>query len=171
MSWFDPTAFDKTAEKASRTLARLTSRRGVLSTLGKLIVGGAFLPLLPIDRTYGRTDPHQTDATKCDYWKYCAMDGQLCSCCGGTGTQCPPGTEASKVSWVGTCHNAQDSKNYLVSYMDCCGRSSCGQCYCSANVGERPGYEMAVHNDVNWCMANSQASYHCTVSVIVGVAD
>jgi methylamine dehydrogenase light chain len=124
MSWFDPTAFDQTAEKASRTLARLTSRRGVLSALGKLIVGGAVIPLLPIDRTYGRTDSHQTDATKCDYWKYCAMDGQLCSCCGGTGTQCPPGTEASKVSWVGTCHNAQDGKSYLVSYMDCCGRSS-----------------------------------------------
>ena len=107
--------FDDTVEKASRRLARLTSRRGVLSALGKLVVGGAVLPLLPIDRTYGKTDPHQADATKCDYWKYCAMDGQLCSCCGGTGMQCPPGTEASSVSWVGTCLNAHDGKNYLVS--------------------------------------------------------
>ena len=29
---------------------------------------------------------------------------------------------------------------------------------------------MGVHNDVNWCMANGgAASYHCTVSIIVGV--
>jgi methylamine dehydrogenase light chain len=165
---------DQTVEKATRKLARLSSRRGVLSVLGKLMVGAAVMPLLPIDRTYGQTgtNPQQTaDASKCDYWKYCAMDGQLCSCCGGSGSECPPGTEVSKVSWVGTCLNAHDGKNYLVSYSDCCGRSSCGQCYCSANVHERPGYEMAVHNDVNWCMANSQASYHCTVSIIVGVAD
>ena len=163
---------DETVEKATRKLARLTSRRGVLSSLGKLVIGGAVLPLLPIDRSYGKTDSHQTtDATRCDYWKYCAMDGQLCSCCGGTGTQCPPGTEVSTVSWVGTCLNSRDGKNYLVSYSDCCGRSSCGQCFCSANVRERPGYEMSIHNDVNWCMANKQSSYHCTVSVIVGVAE
>jgi hypothetical protein len=30
---------------------------------------------------------------------------------------------------------------------------------------------MGSHNDVNWCMANKELSYHCTVSVIVGVAD
>ncbi len=77
------------------------------------------------------------------------------------------------VSWVGTCHNAQDGKSYPGQLHGLLWqRSSCGQCYCSANVGERPGYEMAgVHNDVNWCMANKQASYHCTVSVIVGVAE
>jgi hypothetical protein len=30
---------------------------------------------------------------------------------------------------------------------------------------------MGVHNDVNWCMANRQAAYYCTVSVVVGLAD
>jgi hypothetical protein len=30
---------------------------------------------------------------------------------------------------------------------------------------------MGVHNDVNWCMANDSSIYHCTLSVIVGVAD
>jgi methylamine dehydrogenase light chain len=163
---------DQTIESATRRLAMLTSRRGVLSLLGKLAVGAALAPLLPIDRTFGRssTDPHQMDASKCDYWKYCAMDGQLCSCCGGTGSQCPPGTQVSKVSWVGTCRNGKDGKDYLISYMDCCGRSSCGQCYCSANQHERPGYEMGVHNDINWCMANSETAYHCTLSILVGTA-
>jgi amicyanin-dependent methylamine dehydrogenase small subunit len=99
------------------------------------------------------------------------MDGQLCSCCGGSASECPPGTQISKVSWVGTCRNGNDGRDYLVSYTDCCGRSSCGQCDCHGNVRERPGYTMGSHNDINWCMANDQVSYHCTVSVIVGVAD
>ena len=45
-----------------------------------------------------------------------------------------------------------------------------GRCLCNSNVRERPGYRMGVHNDINWCMANTQSMYHCTVSVIVGVA-
>jgi hypothetical protein len=39
--------------------------------------------------------------------------GETASCCGGTGSQCPPGTEVSKVSWVGTCRNGKDGKDYL----------------------------------------------------------
>ncbi|MFM2289898.1 MAG: Methylamine dehydrogenase, chain, partial [Pseudomonadota bacterium] len=26
------------------------------------------------------------------------------------------------------------------------------------------------NNDVNWCMANGEANYHCSVSVVLGVA-
>jgi methylamine dehydrogenase light chain len=165
--------FDSNIESLARRIAMRSSRRGVLAGLGRLLIGGAALPLLPINRARASThiDPHQTDPTKCDYWKYCSMDGMLCSCCGGTGSDCPPGTSISKVSWVGTCLNAADGKNYLVSYTDCCGRSSCGQCNCNGNVGERPGYEMGIHNDINWCVANAETSYHCTISLIVGVAD
>ena len=164
---------DNTIERFSRRVAMGSSRRGVLAGLGRLLIGGAALPLLPIDRAFGSThvDPQQDDPTKCDYWKYCSMDGMLCSCCGGTGSDCPPGTSISKVSWVGTCRNGADGRNYLVSYTDCCGRSSCGQCNCNGNVGERPGYEMGIHNDINWCVANEQTSYHCTISLIVGLAD
>ncbi len=89
----------------------------------------------------------------------------------GSVTACPPGAEPSKVTWVGTCHNAADGRDYIVSYNDCCGKTTCGRCLCNANVRERPGYRMGVHNDINWCMANTQSMYHCTVSVIVGVAD
>jgi hypothetical protein len=43
---------------------------------------------------------------------------------------------------------------------------------CNTNVGERPGYRMGLHNDINWCMANeSSTAFHCTTSVIVGVAE
>ena len=86
-------------------------------------------------------------------------------------TACPPGTESSKVTWVGTCRNPKDGKDYLVSYNDCCGKTPCGRCLCNFNERERPAYKMGVHNDINWCMANTQTMYHCTVSVIVGVGD
>ena len=163
--------FDETVEKASRKLARLTSRRGVLAALGKLMVAGTVLPLLPIDRTYGKTDPHQTDATKCDYWKYCAVDGFLCSCCGGSSNACPPGTAPSPITWIGTCHNPADSRDYIVSYNDCCGKASCGNCECNRNEREKPMYRPSRNNDLNWCMANADSNYHCSVSVILGVAE
>jgi methylamine dehydrogenase light chain len=166
-------ALDRGLERLTRGLAIRGSRRGVLARLGRILAGATLMPVLPIDRARAsaHSNPHQTDPTQCDYWKYCSMDGQLCSCCGGSSTDCPPGTQISKVSWVGTCLNGQDGRNYLVSYTDCCGRSSCGQCNCNANVGERPGYEMGIHNDINWCVANGETSYHCTISLIVGVAD
>ena len=129
--------------------------------------------MLPFDRSAraqgASPAPEKTD-TDCDYWRYCALDGFLCSCCGGSITSCPPGTEPSTVTWVGTCQNPKDGKDYMVSYNDCCGKTTCGRCLCNSNVRERPGYLLGVHNDINWCMANQPSMYHCTVSVIVGVA-
>ena len=174
---------DGFAERGSRRIAqRTTSRRGALTGIAKLMVASAFtLPVLPFDRTsqalaagaHGgggkrKGEPTETD---CDYWRYCSVDGFLCSCCGGSATTCPPGTTPSKVAWVGTCRNPADGKDYLVSYNDCCGRTSCGRCMCNTNVGDRPGYRMGAHNDVNWCMANASSVFHCTTSVIVGVAE
>ena len=166
---------DRWGERRSRRLAWNTSRRSLLVGVGKVMVGAAFaLPVLPFDRSAqalaaGRKGP--PTESDCDYWRFCSVDGFLCSCCGGTATSCPPGTSISKVSWVGTCHNPADGKDYLVSYTDCCGRTTCGRCACHTNAGDRPGYRMGVHNDVNWCMANDSSAYHCTVSVIVGVAE
>lgn len=77
----------------------------------------------------------------------------------------------SKVAWIGTCRNPQDGKDYLISYNDCCGKISCGRCLCNLNLGERPGYRISLHNDVNWCMANDNNMFHCTTSLIVGIAE
>ena len=173
-------ALDALTERRARALASRTSRRSALARVGKLVVASAFaLPVLPFDRSSqaraaghggagGKKQPTEAD---CDYWRYCSVDGFLCSCCGGSATACPPGSTASKVSWIGTCHNPADGRDYFVSYTDCCGRTSCGRCFCNTNHGDRPGYRMGVHNDVNWCMANDSSIYHCTLSVIVGVAE
>ncbi len=172
-------SFDRAAESATRRSAQMIGRRSALASLGKLMVGGALLPVLPFDRSSKAlaAEPHDHDhddahaQAECDYWRYCALDGFLCSCCGGSITACPPGAEASKVTWVGTCHNAKDSKDYLIAYNDCCGKTTCGRCLCNTNTRERPGYRMGIHNDINWCMANTPSMYHCTVAVIVGVSD
>jgi methylamine dehydrogenase light chain len=48
----------------------------------------------------------------------------------------------------------------------------CGRCLCNANISERPGYRMGLHNDINWCMGNSKSTmYHCTVAAAVGIAE
>lgn len=168
---------DAGTEKLSRHSAKNYSRRHFISKLGAACVGTALLPVLPYNqsnRAYADDqilDGPNDDPTSCDYWRYCALDGNLCNDCGGTLTSCPPGSEASKVSWVGTCHNPNDGKDYLVSYNDCCGRAECNGTFCLDSVREKPGYRMGLHNDINWCMANKSMGYHCTVAILVGVLD
>jgi methylamine dehydrogenase light chain len=133
---------DQLFEQTSRSLARRTSRRSLLGSLGQLLTGAALLPLLPFDRG---SRAHAADAEpavdgpeSCQYWKYCAIDGFLCACCGGTATSCPPGTAPSPITWIGTCHNPADGRDYMVSYNDCCGKTSCGNCECNRNEREKP---------------------------------
>ena len=164
---------DRLFETSARSLAQRTSRRSLLGMLGSLLTGAALMPLLPIDRTARAAEapkPKSDDPQSCEYWKYCAIDGFLCSCCGGSSHSCPPGTQQSPITWIGTCHNPADSRDYIVSYNDCCGKVSCGDCYCNRNERERPMYRLSRNNDVNWCMANTESDYHCSVSVILGVA-
>ena len=184
---------DRLFEKSSRSLAQRTSRRSFVAQLGQALTGSILLPLLPIDRASraaaanadpdaaappqhasiasGARNPEHPDPHHCEYWKYCAIDGFLCSCCGGSSHSCPPGTAMSPITWIGTCHNPGDSRDYIVSYNDCCGKTSCGNCACNRNEREKPLYRLSRNNDVNWCMANSDSNYHCSVSVILGLAE
>lgn len=111
MKWFD-----EFFERQARAVAQKTSRRGALTKISRALVGTAFLlPVLPFARVaqaaHGaapaagdvKVDPK--DDTQCEYWRYCSLDGFLCTCCGGSTTTCPPGSQASSVTWIGTCHN------------------------------------------------------------------
>jgi methylamine dehydrogenase light chain len=167
----NPGPLDRMFESSARSLAKRTSRRSLLATLGQMLTGAALLPLLPIDRTARAQTKAPAGEKDCEYWKYCAIDGYLCSCCGGTSNSCPPGTQPSPITWIGTCHNPGDGRDYIVSYNDCCGKVSCGDCFCNRNEGEKPMYRLSRNNDVNWCMANTESDYHCSVSVILGVAE
>ncbi len=168
---------DRVFETSARSLAKRTSRRSLLASIGRMLTGAALLPLLPVDRTAraqsteGAVAKPTAAEQSCDYWKYCAIDGFLCACCGGTSTSCPPGTQPSPITWIGTCHNPTDGRDYIVSYNDCCGKVSCGDCFCNRNEAEKPMYRLSRNNDVNWCMANTESNYHCSVSIILGVAE
>ena len=181
MNWLTK-RLDRFAEDRMRQTAHRHGRRSFVTRIGTALIGGAILPMLPFDRSgqfsgnahaagVDKKPKPADDPTQCEYWRYCAFDGYLCTCCGGSLTTCPPGSEPSKVSWVGTCLNPADNRNYLVSYNDCCGVGSCGNCLCNNNERERPGYRLGVHNDINWCMANSTSNmFHCTTAILVGVA-
>ncbi|MEJ2760629.1 MAG: methylamine dehydrogenase light chain [Gammaproteobacteria bacterium] len=166
---------DRFIEKSARHLARSTSRRSLLRGLGGMLVGSAAaFPLLPVARAAdkGKVKPPQEkgDPTSCDYWRYCAIDGYLCSCCGGSYDTCPPGAEMSPVTWIGTCRNPVDGRNYVISYNDCCGKTSCGACLCNRDEGDRPPYRADKANDLNWCLGTDSLAYHCSTAVLIGVA-
>jgi methylamine dehydrogenase light chain len=168
---------DAMLESLARDMARRVSRRGLLGSLGALLFGAATLPLLPVARgapaakPAGGTPGDPGDPKTCEYWRHCAIDGFLCSCCGGSTHSCPPGTEPSAITWVGTCHNPGDGRDYIVSYNDCCGKASCGRCLCNRNENDKPLYMPFASNDYNWC-AGSQVgiSYNCSTARIVGFA-
>jgi methylamine dehydrogenase light chain len=162
---------DARTARGSRTLARKTSRRGVITRLGKLLVGAAALPLLPVARELSAQQKDELgDPQACDYWRYCALGGTLCACCGGTASQCPPGTELSPISWIGTCRNPVDGRDYLISYNDCCGKSWCQRCRCHNTERERPIYAQGKANGVLWCFGTQSRAYHCTVAGVLGEA-
>ena len=165
---------DKYIESLSRMIAQRTSRRNFLAWIAKITLGTAAIPLLPVDRVARHADAAQkpvdiNDDTTCDYWKYCAVDGFLCSCCGGGSHDCPPGATPSPTSWVGTCHNPNDKKDYIVSYRDCCGKSACGKCLCGRTEGEMPIYRPQLDSDLIWCFGAPTMVYHCSTAEIVSV--
>ncbi len=169
---------DRIFERQTRQLAQQSSRRGMLKSLGGVLVGAAAVPLLPVARAAEpmRQNSRQElpqdegDSGSCDYWRYCAIDGFLCACCGGSYNTCPPGTEMSPITWIGTCRNPVDGRNYVISYNDCCGKSTCGNCLCQRDEGDRPPYRIDKTNDINWCLGTESAVYNCSTAIVVGVA-
>jgi methylamine dehydrogenase light chain len=171
---------DRFVEGTARHLARRTSRRNVLARLGAALVGGSVGPLLPVARAAEEPRPSVPDDAQlqgevgdpksCNYWRHCAIDGFLCSCCGGSQSACPPGTEMSPVTWIGTCRHPTDGKDYIISYNDCCGQSLCLRCRCTRTEGEKPVYLTWRNNDLLWCFGTSSRAVHCSVAVVLGVA-
>ncbi len=166
--------FDRFFEKTARDVAQRSSRRGLLKTLGISLVGAASFPALPVARAADGSAPKhpqdEGDPASCDYWRYCAVDGFLCECCGGSYNSCPPGTEMSTITWIGTCRNPVDGRNYIISYNDCCGTTQCGACLCQRDEGDRPLYRSDKSNDINWCLGSSSSVYHCSTAIVVGLA-
>jgi methylamine dehydrogenase light chain len=163
---------DRFFEKKARNVAQTNGRRGFMKGVGAALVGVSYIPLLPVARAADAPVLAQEvgDPSSCDYWRYCAVDGFLCDCCGGSYNTCPPGTEMSPITWIGTCRNPVDGRNYVISYNDCCGKTQCGTCLCQRDEGDRPLYRSDKSNDVNWCLGATSSVYHCSTAIVVGVA-
>ena len=163
---------DHWADRLTRKIARGSGRRSFLARLAGMSFGVSVLPLLPVSRASaaGPQASEEGDPLSCDYWRHCAIDGYLCGCCGGSVNSCPPGTEISPVSWIGTCTNPVDGNNYVISYNDCCGKSTCGRCFCNTNEGDKPVYIPSKSNDINWCLGTQSNAYHCSTAVVIGKA-
>ena len=179
-------SIDKIGERITRRIASYSSRRGFLSRLGTALVAAPLLPLLPVSRAGAQNAPSgpgsKTDFTlhaqakddkNCTYWRYCALDGTLCSCMGGGIHTCPAGASPSPTAWIGTCTNPEDQKSYLVAYHDCCGKNgapTARECECDQTDRETPIYRPQSNNDIIWCFGASSFTYHCSVSLLVGLA-
>lgn len=174
---------DSFGEKVLRRFAGGTSRRGMLARIGVALVAAPVFPVLPVSRaeaskpdrspeakTVFARNAQTTDNTKCSYWRYCAIDGSLCTCSGGGVHSCPPGAEPSPVSWVGTCVNPDDGKAYLIAYRDCCGKSFANKCNCDGSDRETQIYTQQLNNDIIWCFGVKNMEYHCSTAVLVGAA-
>ena len=76
----------------------------------------------------------------------------------------------SPVTWIGTCRNPADGRDYVISYNDCCGKDACGRCFCNRNEGDKPVYYPSKSNDIDWCMGKAGIVYNSTVALVVGVS-
>ena len=179
------TGIDRAAEFLSRRIAAASSRRSLLARLGAWSVAAPVFPLLPVSRVqaapvkagiakaptpFGAAAQAKDDG-QCNYWRYCAIDGYLCTNCGGAVHSCPPGTMPSPTSWIGTCFNPSDGKSYLIAYRDCCGQDACAQSMCLGTDGDEPAYRPQSNNDIIWCYGASSLMYNCSTAAIVGMAE
>lgn len=172
---------DNLGERVVRALASGTSRRGFMSRLGLALVAAPAFPLLPVARgaegksggvanTAFARKAQTGDDKQCDYWRYCAIDGALCTCCGGGVHSCPPGSTPSTTTWIGTCLNPDDKQTYLIAYYDCCGPTYCGQCTCDNTDRATPIYRPQGNNEIIWCFGTPSMAYHCSTAALVGLA-
>ena len=175
---------DAATRRTTTGLAEHTSRRGFIGRVGALLAGSGALPLLPVARAFGAEEADTTEAggdgvehlsefgdpKSCDYWRYCALGGTLCACCGGGPSKCPPGAQPSPVTWIGTCRNPVDGKQYLISYNDCCGKAVCPRCFCHRTEGAKPVYFPSKSSNVLWCFGVDSNAYHCTLATVIGEA-
>ncbi|GBQ20840.1 methylamine dehydrogenase light chain precursor [Acetobacter estunensis NRIC 0472] len=173
---------DRLTETVLRRIAGHSSRRDVITRIGGAVAAAPAFMLLPVSRadaasakpkamTPFGSKAQAKDENACDYWRYCAIDGNLCTSCGGGVHSCPPGTAPSPTSWIGSCYNPQDGNSYMIAYRDCCGQDSCNEVTCLNTDGDQPSYRPMANNDIIWCFGTGTSEmYNCSTAAVIGKA-
>ena len=104
----------------------------------RLLVGAAACRCSRQPRAAGDRQGAGRRPADCDYWRYCAIDGFLCACCGGSVTSVRPAPSRRRSRGSAPATMPPTAADYIVSYNDCCGKSSCGRCLCNRNEGDGP---------------------------------
>lgn len=178
--------------RLGRSMSEKTSRRSMLSQLGRWgigVAGVAAISSLPVSRAaFGAeaapaartaedsplypTFDETGDSSTCEYWRWCNMDGVPCtSCAGGGMTTCSPGSKPGAEFWVGCCTNPDDGKTYLIAYYDCCGAPGCSNTFCGEPDVMAQMYNPVAGSydqEIIWCVSDESQSYTCTMAPIIG---
>jgi len=152
---------DELVERITKGIYQVSSRRGLLSKVGKLAMiatGIQVLQFLPVDRT---TPEVAADAHFCNAWYNCGLQAsRQCECCFYPSQLCAcPGGTNPGYYWLACCCT-QPGCTYgnLIAYWDCCyssGTPSCLNPSCSCHRG--PSQPV-------WC--GGAGSYYCTTTCI-----
>ncbi len=133
MNWLD-----NWITKGTRRVARNTSRRDFLSRFGVALVGGAAqcrccrLRARMRRKQRARRNRRRTAIRSAANTGATARSTDSCAAVAAAPTNsCPPGTEPSPVTWIGTCRNPVDGKDYIISYNDCCGKTCVRSLHCA----------------------------------------
>ena len=157
---------DRIFEQSSRSLAQRTSRRSFVAVLGQILTGTLLLPLAA-DRPRHRAaaaspapdaapppPAHQSVAKPRTGPRAMIRKAASTGNTARSTASCAPAAAAVRIpvrpvrrcraiTWIGTCHNPSDGRDYIVSYNDCCGKTSCGNCGCNRNEREKPMYRLS----------------------------
>lgn len=141
-------------------------RRGMLTTVGRMLLrlsGLTLIPLLPLDRRFT-----VSAASTCS-WETCGMCGTFCSsCCGSSGgfSTCP-NCLTKGGAWGLCCYNTalgvcSCDKGYMFFYYDCCGTpTNAAACRSTTSCGTPPTGNCAGYGGGVYC--TNGYTYGCTI--------
>jgi len=167
------TGLSKVGETLSNFLYRKTSRRGVMSGLGKamlLAVGVSVVKTLPLDRI---VQPVEASSVNCNLWYYCNINApRMCICCVASHTECVcPNGSLPGTQWWGCCQDAGGTYRW-VQYTDCCNvgdpitcnYSGCN-CHNHNNRYDQEHTSGSIYwHQKDWCQGTG--SFFCTTACV-----
>jgi hypothetical protein len=160
------------------TQGQKLSRRGILATVGRLVLrltGLVLLPLLPLDR---RANAQAVGS--CSDFTACGMCGYFCkACCGGSiaATEACPSCLNTYSSWTFCCTDPCTGLGHSVTYVDCGSTSRANAAACQAtgstatcgNGCAALGHPSGPSGATFYNSTHDGATYSCTV-LVVGAA-